>query len=139
MDVRARLFVRDEKRDPVLFRTQRIVAWLEENQATKLRREAFESSGVRENAMIDATSHGVLNALDVNCGTFKETALAVEQGATQDFEERELSQRLDMDGIVWQDSKVITQTEDYSRSFRRRHRLLKRGISPYRRETKRNC
>ena len=99
MDVRARLFVRDEKRDPVLFRTQRIVAWLEENQATKLRREAFESSGVRENA-IDATSHGVLNALDVNCGTFKETALAVEQGATQDFEERELSQRLDMDGIV---------------------------------------
>ena len=99
MDVRARLFVRDEKRDPVLFRTQRIVAWLEENQATKLRREAFESNGVRENA-IDATSHGVLNALDVNCGTFKETALAVEQGATQDFEERELSQRLDMDGIV---------------------------------------
>jgi len=101
LNVRARLFVRDEKRDPVLFRTQRIVAWLEENQATKLRREAFESgSGQGGNANTDTTSPEALAALDSNCGTFKETALAVEQGATQDYEERELSQRLDMDGIV---------------------------------------
>ena len=103
MDVRARLFLRDEKRDPVLFRTQRIVAWLEENQATKLRREAFDSSsgrGESANKSTATTSPGALVALDADCGTFKETALAVEQGATQDYEERELSQRLDMDGIV---------------------------------------
>ena len=37
MDVRARLYVRDEKRDPVLFRRKESSAWLEENQATKLR------------------------------------------------------------------------------------------------------
>ena len=91
------------RRDPVLFRTQRIVAWLEENQATKLRREAFDSSsgrGESANESTATTSPGALTALDADCGTFKETALAVEQGATQDYEERELSQRLDMDGIV---------------------------------------
>ena len=72
MDVRARLFVRDEKRDPVLFRTQRIVAWLEENQATKLRREAFDSSsgrGESTNKSTATTSPGALAALDADCGT----------------------------------------------------------------------
>ena len=107
LSVRERLIVRDEKRDPVLFRAQRILAWLEENQAQKLKREMFSSSNNNVTANKTASNTGT-NFIDANCGTFKETALAVEQGSTQDYEGRELSERLDMDGVVVGNNSMIT-------------------------------
>ena len=108
LSARVRACARDELNDPVTFRLNRVVAWLEGNQRAALLRESF-GVGV-EDALRDSggsnsggnnfsrSSLAAFDAFGKNEVSLVETARALDARATSDGRGESLSKALDPDG-----------------------------------------
>jgi nuclear pore complex protein Nup107 len=150
LSARVRMAARDETRDPVTFRANRVVAWLEGNARAAMTREAegVEVAGAlrwtdlaafRDGGSSVAPSH---DAFGIGIGDFarnecawNETARALDASATSDGRGRSLTTELDPDGPARANGALHpTNADAETRLCRAAFRLVRGGMMDAARE-----
>ena len=149
LSARVRMAARDETRDPVTFRANRVVAWLEGNARAAMTREAegVEVAGALRwtdlAAFRDADSVAPSrDAFGIGIGDFarnecawNETARALDASATSDGRGRSLTTELDPDGPARANGALHpTNADAETRLCRAAFRLVRGGMMDAARE-----
>jgi nuclear pore complex protein Nup107 len=144
LSARVRMACRDEMNDPVTFRANRVVAWLEGNARAAMTREAMGvdvADALRSTTEVfrDASRRGTrLDAFDdfgKNECAWNETARALDASATSDGRGQALSLELDPDGPNRLNAALHpTNADAEARLCRAAFRLVRGGMMDAARE-----
>jgi nuclear pore complex protein Nup107 len=144
LSARVRMAARDEMNDPVTFRANRVVAWLEGNARAAMTREAMGvdvADALRSTTEVfrDASRRGTrLDAFDdfgKNECAWNETARALDASATSDGRGQALSLELDPDGPNRLNAALHpTNADAEARLCRAAFRLVRGGMMDAARE-----
>jgi len=151
LSARVRMAARDETRDPVTFRANRVVAWLEGNARAAMTREAegvevagaldgwtdlaaFRDGGSSVAPSRDAFGIGIGDFARNECA-WNETARALDASATSDGRGRSLTTELDPDGPARANGALHpTNADAETRLCRAAFRLVRGGMMDAARE-----
>lgn len=143
LSARVRMAARDEQHDPVTFRINRVVAWLEGNQRAALLRETFGanvedplrddsfggSDSSKESKGFSRSALAAFDAFAKDEVALLETARALDASATSDGRGASLSRALDPDGPMRTRSSLHpTNADAEARLCRAAWRLTRGGM-----------